>query len=729
MIDQKRIVMTNEELHSLFFTIGNQPSQPMAIVDCSQQPLSIIYANQSFAQLTGYSIEELTNKPLSSLYGSKTSVEEIQQLEFHLSNQLAYETAIIHYQKDGTPFWNHIYALPINTSKKNEMQVSLILCKNQTKEMLEKMLHQIEHKVYVELGKDSALEEVLGHIAEHIENNYIQQIYCAIHILLPNGALKTVASPTIPPDLIHDIVGMEATPTTGFSENNVYLKDLAYVNPSCSSQQNNHIHKLLTTFNIRYCLTKPFFDHGQTMKGTFTIYIPENSQLKQLDLEFMKKLSPILALTNKHFEQKNLLKQLAYYDMNTGVPNYQYFCKQLAEWIHHGEEGVILLIQPGEYVSIVDMYGYKVGDQLIKQIIERIGQFAPKDCIIYGRFSNSYLILAKKYSAQEANSFIRKMIDCTARPFNINGREMFITLKIGASYFHREISIDECIRQVNIAITKSRKKIGTVVSYFEKETDEQIQRELNILNELTACLKKGELSVYLQPKVHLLTKEIIGFEALARWNSPVLGSVSPAEFISVAEQNGKIRDVDSKILEKVLKWQRQRKDYGFPLYPVSINVSPVHFYQDSFIDDFMSLARYYQIDPKYIKIELTENFELFDFDKAKDILLKLKEHGFESSIDDFGIGFSSLSYLQRLPFSEIKIDRTFIHGIHESGMHAIVHSIVQLAKSLNMHAVAEGIETEEQLRKLIEIGCHTGQGFYFHKPMPIEQAEKLITCK
>ncbi len=728
MFKQEQIDLTNDDLYSYLYTIGEQLQQPIVIIDLKRQPLSIKYYNQSFAQLTGYDMAELLNKHISCLCGPNTLPETEQDLEFHILNKLTYETTMIHYKKDGTAFWNQLSIQPIQNSKK-EATFVLIQCKDITSEMLEKMLHKIEHEVYVELGKDSKLEDILQRITAQVEKNYIRQVYCAIHVLQKDGTLKAIASPTIPFSWIENLVGMEVSPTTGNSENAIYMKDLSYIQSISLQEDYEKLRKIISTYNIQYCWSKPIVDNEKKMIGTFTIYIQKNLYLKQSDIDFLNKLSPIIALTVKHFKQKNLLKQLAYYDINIGIPNYHYFYKKLNEWIQNGVEGVILLIQPGEYTSIVDMYGRKVGDRLIKQIVHRIEMITQKNRTIFSRFSNSTFILGSVIPVNKVDDFIHKIIECTSQPFDVNGREMFISLKIGVSYFHQQLSIDESIRQADIAITKSRKKIGTVISYFEKETDQQIQRELNVLNELTTGLKNDELSVYLQPKVHLLTKEIIGFEALARWYSPVLGNVSPAEFISIAEHSGKIRDIDHAIFEKVLRWQWERKKQGHQLYPVSINVSPVHFYHDSFADDLLTLVRQYQIEPKYIKIEVTENFELFDFEKAKNILLKLKEHGYESSIDDFGVGFSSLSYLQRLPFSEIKIDKSFINEIHDSGMYAIVKSIVQLAKSLNMHAVAEGIETLEQYKTLVQIGCHTGQGYYFHKPMPIVEAEKLINSK
>lgn len=230
----------------------------------------------------------------------------------------------------------------------------------------------------------------------------------------------------------------------------------------------------------------------------------------------------------KYVEQQQELKQLAYIDMSTGIPNFNYFHNTLTQWVEKNIEGSILLIQPSEYSSIVDLYGRKIGDELIRQLINRIEPFINnKNQVIYGRFSNSSFILAVTLPEYELDQFISQLLQVTAAPIPIANREIFITLKIGISPFDNTMSIDESVRRADTALTKARYQKGAVVSFFEAETDGEIQRELDILNQLRFGIQNEEFTVHLQPKVNLMTAEIEGFEALARWYSPVLGNVSP----------------------------------------------------------------------------------------------------------------------------------------------------------------------------------------------------------
>jgi len=249
---------------------------------------------------------------------------------------------------------------------------------------------------------------------------------------------------------------------------------------------------------------------------------------------------------------------------------------------------------------------------------------------------------------------------------------------------------------------------------------------MTVLNHLSQAIKNKEITVHLQPKVDLRNGEIQSIEALARWVSPKLGFVSPAIFIPVAESAGKVREIDVQVLEIVLSWLAERQKVGKKLVKIAVNISPDHFYYTHFVQDTLKLVRKYEIDPSNIILEVTENIGLVDFQSAFTIIQELKSYGFKTSVDDFGTGFSSLSYLQQLPFTELKIDRSFINALEDPATLAIVRSIIQLALNLGMISVAEGIETEEQVEILRALGCTVGQGYFYFKPMAIEQLDTIL---
>ena len=711
--------LTKDELLPFLCNISEQFHIGIAIINLEKSDFPFIYVNQAFSALTGYLQDELIEKNFDTLSGIKTSMEQNRELFYSLKKKNPFEKNIIHYQKDGTAFWNHVTCQPIK-DRDGLITYAIVHCKDITEQMLSKMLSKLEHEVYIELEENGELKKILQLITEKVEKYYIRDIFCAIHVVNQKQKLIAIASGSLPLSLIKAMNILEISgSTSGYNESVVYINDLTITN--------NKSNKRIKKYNLNSCWSKPIFTNEKTLLCYFSIYIKGEMQLRQADIDFLKKLSPIVALSMKYVKQKQELKKLAFFDMSTGIPNYNSFYTSIVMWSDEKVNGSLLLIQPNEYSSIVDLYGRKFGDELIGQMVDRFLSINDlNEEFIYGRFSTSSFMIGVKQSDENLlNRFIKQILKITAVPFTVAEREIFITLKIGVSHFNELLTIDESIRRADTALTKSRLQ-NTPFSYFEMGTDQRIQRELNILNQLQFGIQNEEFTVHLQPKINLRTDEIEGFEALARWNSPVLGNVSPAEFIPIAEKSGKINEIDNLILRKVLTFQNHRLTNSLKMIPIAVNISPVHFYSDSFINDFLSLVENYQIPPDYIKIEVTESVELFDFVKAKEILLELKKLGYESSIDDFGVGFSSLSYLQQLPFSEIKIDRSFINDIENSDMHAVVHTIVQLAEKLRMHVVAEGIETPEQFSILQKIGCKSGQGFYFHKPMPLEKAQNLL---
>ena len=252
------------------------------------------------------------------------------------------------------------------------------------------------------------------------------------------------------------------------------------------------------------------------------------------------------------------------------------------------------------------------------------------------------------------------------------------------------------------------------------------ENEICIVNHLKEAINNKEIQVYFQPKVELRRGRIGNMEALARWISPHLGFMSPADFIPIAEKAGLIREIDLLIIEQVLAWLQRRQYDGKRIVPVSINISPDHFYHPQFITRLRELMQQYYADPNYLIIEVTENIGLVDMERAKDILWELKLRGFKTSVDDFGIGFSSLSYLQKFAFSELKIDRSFTSKIQETGTYMIIQSIIQIAKNLEIDVVAEGVETEQQVQLLKELGCEIAQGYFYYKPMSLDDIEEKI---
>ncbi len=432
-------------------------------------------------------------------------------------------------------------------------------------------------------------------------------------------------------------------------------------------------------------------------------------------------------VNNEILEENEKIKQLAYIDTLSGLTNYNYFLDKFSEEVNDNTTGFVLLFQPSEYVNIVDSFGKKQMSLLQYELDQRIRKTLSHIDIIVSRATEASLIITGFCDEEDIEKNVSLLLETTKEPIYINSIELFISVRIGAvSLKHYNGNTDDIVRLADIALSNSKKQAGNSIVFYKDEFGVELMKKMEIQNELIHALCNKDITIHLQPKVNIKNGKVESFEALARWNSEKLGYVPPDVFVEAAESIGKIQELDLLVLEQVLNWQQQRIKQNLKLYQVSVNISPSHFYLPNFIEELVQIVKKYEVDPKLIKIELTENVGLVDLELAKQLLNELQLHGFESSVDDFGIGFSSLSYLHQLPVSEIKIDRSFINQLHEEGGSVIVETIIQLAQSMKMVAVAEGIETEGQLKKIQEMCCPIAQGYYFYKPMPIEQIDLIL---
>lgn len=347
------------------------------------------------------------------------------------------------------------------------------------------------------------------------------------------------------------------------------------------------------------------------------MYFEQRAEPKTIEIKFMNRIAPIVTLALKYFDQKCAIRRLAFQDVASGLNNYERFKIILKDFASEHARGHLYIIEPGEYQNIIDLYGRQGGDELLRQLADRIQNISTfKDSII-ARYTHSAIIVATRLSLRKMNIPPVEADKVLSEPYYIDGKEVYLTLKIGTSSFSPHIHYIEAIRQADNALSSALKVTGTVIKNFKMSLVESVEQEMNVLAQFARGLKNSEFFPVLQPKVNLVTGEIESFEALARWNSADLGVVSPALFIPVAENTGNIDKVDLEIFKKVLHWQKQRSDAGLKLYQVSINISPSHFYNPAFVESSIAHIKNYEIDPKFIKFEITESVELEDILRAK----------------------------------------------------------------------------------------------------------------
>ena len=711
--------VSEEGMYDWLCQMARQIDTAVAIIN-PNNGYTIDFVNQIFMQTTGYDEDDVIGSTLSLLQGPLTDMLNEDSIQESIENGLTFKTSSFHYRKDGYAFWNEVRHLPM-FNQQGVLQYCVIIMKDVTDSMNIESLIELEREVYFSLETGHPLENVLRNICRSVEVTFGKKCHCSIVLVDENDRMINIYG-----EMWKDLKKLDEKVLLMDIGDKRKINKPLIIKDLKQSDYHEAYRPIIEKYRLVSMWSQPILNSEGKTIGLFTMYFEQRAEPKTIEIKFMNRIAPIVTLALKYFDQKTAIRRLAFHDVASGLNNYERFKIILSDFAAEQSNGHLYIIEPGEYQNIIDLYGRQGGDEVLRQLANRIQNISTFEDSIIARYTHSAIIVATRLSLREMDIPPFEAEQVLSEPYYIDGKEVYLTLKIGTSSFSSSINYIEAVRQADNALSSALKVTGTVIKNFNMGLIESVEQEMNVLAHFTRGLKNSEFFPMLQPKVNLMTGEIEGFEALARWNSADLGFVSPTLFIPVAENTGNIYKVDLEIFKKVLQWQKQRHDAGLKLYQVSINISPSHFYNPAFVESSIALIESYKIDPKFIKFEITESVELEDVLRAKKIIDELQQIGIETSIDDFGVGYSSLSYLQELPFKEIKIDKSFVDDLANPRMNAVIKTIIQLSDNLNMVSVAEGIETEEQHLELKRLGCQVGQGYYYYKPMPIKQINELL---
>ena len=425
-------------------------------------------------------------------------------------------------------------------------------------------------------------------------------------------------------------------------------------------------------------------------------------------------------------EQEERIKFLAYHDHLTQLPNRLLIQEKLEELIsecRRANEQLICFVCDIDHFRVInDSMGQGVGDAVLLRFVEILKKLVRLEDL-FGRFhGDEFVILAKsdKNPSEQAIMMLRRFFAAFDSPIRIEEKDIHLTLSFGISIFPNDApSNDVLLKRAILALNNAIRQQGNSYRFFDSVMEQDVVKKITYLSKIREGLQKSEFLPYYQPKVNLGTGDVYGMEALARWESGD-GLVSPADFISVAEESGLILDISHQLYEKAFKDTAQLVEAGYDL-KLSVNISPLQLHSEHFLADFMKIQEESGLAVKRIELEITESLMLEDMEYVNQITAAIANAGFSISIDDFGTGYSSLQYLKKLSFDTLKIDMSFVSGIgNDRDDEQLVRTIALLAKQFGMEIVAEGVEIEEQANFLKMLGCNYGQGYYYSKPLGIE---------
>ncbi len=437
----------------------------------------------------------------------------------------------------------------------------------------------------------------------------------------------------------------------------------------------------------------------------------------------------------KYKSQNEELKYMAYYDDLTGLYNRNYFVSLLGDFLHRAEDEnsivSVLILDIDDFRKVNDGLGIVIGDELVQLFGAFLKELSDENIIVCHLNSDVYCMAIYNPVGSRSVESIHHMIQQrTKEAFRLSGgQELKITVSVGvAEYPEAAQSALELINCAEIVMFKGKKALGkNRIQYFNAPILQDFMDTVEMENKLKEAVFNKSFELNYQPQYYAGNQRLRGLEVLIRWQDTPGHYIPPSFFIPLAEKTGSILAIGRWVVEQSIsqyaKWQAE---YGAD-FILSINISAVQFSKDNCVEGLMEILNRYQVDPRVVELEITESILIDNFKPILEKLRLLKEYGVKISLDDFGTGFSSLSYLKELPIDTLKIDKSFIDTVlSDSATRIITESIINMVKALGFESIAEGVEQEQQYQYLHAIGCDVIQGYLFGKPQPPEQIEELL---
>lgn len=426
------------------------------------------------------------------------------------------------------------------------------------------------------------------------------------------------------------------------------------------------------------------------------------------------------------------VRTLAYYDRLTLLPNRAYLEEngpKLLQEVHEGNGTLAFLyLDLDNFKTINDSLGPMIGDRVLHYFGQRLKQMLSSRDLLIHLSGDEFVLLLPHITQQKVQDTLHEIIELARQPFSIEGKQLLTTPSIGVVFYPQDgTDLDTLMRNADTAMHQAKATGRNTYEIFTPEMSKAATERLQVETDLRQAIENREFIVFYQPIINAQTGECIAAEALIRWLHPEKGMIPPIRFIPIAESTGLILPLGQWILNEVCRQNHEWRENGQPMIPIGVNFSALQFRQNDVMDTIQEALERFDLPAQYLQVELTESLVMQDVEKTTQILHDLSRLGVMSAIDDFGTGYSSLAYLKRFPIRKIKIDRSFIRDLtHDPDDQILVKAMIDLARNMHLHVVAEGVEDEQQLQLLRTMGCHEIQGYLISRPVPAKEFQQFL---
>ncbi len=675
--DHLKAVQINEELYAFQFAVKHSDNT-IVLTDSQRQ---ITFVNAAFERTTGYTFNEALGKNPNILKSGKQNETFYIEMNRKLDHGEKWEGEFINKRKDGSLYYEKASIVPI-------------------------FLH----------------DELISFLAIKLDiTDYVEQ----------NQKLKQAA--TVFENTEEAIIITDERQRV-ISVNNAFTKMYGYTLDALTNRRMNFLQsgKQSKSFYAQMWETiesKEIWSGKIINKSKNGTLIPVWNTIKKIKDDEGKTVNYIAVQTDLRAWEGSLKKidYLAYHDQLTGLYNRTNFEEYLAQALKQArrnkEQLAVLFIDLDRFKIINDTLGHDIGDALLIEIASRLKSVLRESDFIARWGGDEFVIVLENLIASSDTARVAEHILMTVgKPIKVNNYSLTTSASIGiAMYPDNGDDFNTLIKHADSAMYDAKEHGKNRYRYYTAALSQEVENRLSIDSALRTALDNHEFYLLFQPQYSLHTRQVLSVEALIRWKSETLGHIMPDVFIPIAEEDGHIVEIGYFVFEASCKALRTMRNAGLQLEHIAINVATTQFKERDLLQRFLDIVDQYALVPSDIVLEITERIAMEPTHGNREMLSLFQRYGFGISIDDFGTGYSSMSYLKDLPVDTIKIDRSFVNGIGEqSSSDSVAEAIIVLARTMNFTLIAEGIETEEQERFLLEKGCELGQGYLFSKPIEIE---------
>jgi len=699
------------ERSALLTLVADRTNRAVVVTD---PDLRIVYTNAAFTGMFGYSFEEAQGRQANELLvGRCTDRRTLARLRRWTGEESGGEEEILAYDKNGEEIWISADVKAFrNASGRVKYLFALLADITETKQ-----LRSLQQLIMNALADEIPITEIADQLCRRVEEIAPDVVSSLLHIDAA-GLVHPLGGPSLPEDYSRSLDGVAIGPDIGSCGSAAYYGEAVLATDIDTDPRWQPFKTRPLEVGLRACWSTPIKAKDGRVIGTFAFYYRECRPPSRWHQRIVDACVHLGALAIERKEARAQIARLAYYDTLTGLPNRARLRDLISEATKAcpaGDHVALAFLDVDNFKDVNDTLGHSAGDELLVEFAQRLrAQIQPGDML--GRLGgDEFVIVLPNRDAAGASTVASRITEALVTPLRIGTRQVPMSASMGISiYPDNATDIDTLIQQADAAMYKAKRAGRSTYRFFSADMNRLAEQRLAHSAALRSAIANDALKLHYQPQIRTIDGAIHGVEALARWHDPVLGEVSPAKFIPLAEECGLIEQIGLWSIREACRQMAEWRHAGLDIPCVSVNLSPINFQNVNLAAAVAGILADHGLPPEVLMLEITEGVILNERSIAIETMNSLRKLGVGLSLDDFGTGYSSLSRLAHLPIRELKIDRSFMRDVEsDPSARAIVTSMVRVGQSLQLTVVAEGVETDGQKNLLTELGCDVVQGFLY----------------